>query len=385
VPAGGRDIPPASLSCFAVTAPGLAELAAGELRDIGFADATAEAEGVSFETTPGGVFRANLHSRIASRVLVRFARFRATSFAQLERIAEKLPWGDWLVAERGIQFRVTCRKSRLYHSDAVAERLARAAGRDPSRSVEADDETEEEGPQLIIARFVRDECTISIDSSGALLHRRGYRRAIAKAPLRETIAAAVLRRIAWDGSLPLADPFCGSGTIAIEGAMIARRIPPGFARRFACEEWPRFDRSAAASARAHAAANQLPRCEVRLLASDRDQGAIDATIANAGRAGVLEDLQIELVSVSDARSGDAGARGWVVTNPPYGTRASEGSDLRNLYARFGDVLRLNFPGWSCALLAADRAMVQQTRMRFGEVMHTSNGGIPVGLHVSLGS
>src|SRR5690606_37236797 len=173
-----------------------------------------------------------------SRVLVRVATFRARTFAELERRAGRVAWDRWVGAGRAVRLRVTSRKSRLYHTGAIAERIIgqieRVAGplAHVSTGSASDDEAdgaEGRDEQLFIVRFLRDECTISVDTSGELLHRRGYRQALAKAPLRETIAAAMLLASGWDGRSPLVDPFCGSGTIPIEAALLACRIPPGLA------------------------------------------------------------------------------------------------------------------------------------------------------------
>src|SRR5207247_3043905 len=139
---------------------------------------------------------------------------------------------------------------------------------------------------LFVVRLLRDECTVSADSSGALLHMRGYRQAVAKAPLRETLAAALLLAAEWRGDTPLVDPLCGSGTIPIEAALIARRMAPGARRRFACLDWPQFPRETFADALADAEARSLPRSAVVIQGSDRDAGAIEAAGANAERAGV---------------------------------------------------------------------------------------------------
>ncbi len=256
--------------CYAVTAPGLEHLTAAELRDVGAAVNATEPGGVSFEAAPGILYAANLHVRTASRIVVRIAQFHATSFADLEKQARRVAWARWVPAGGAVHFRVTSRKSRLYHQDAVAERLERAvlaafpgarAVRAPSDADALDDDvTSLPGVQRFLVRIVDDELTLSVDSSGALLHRRGYRQASAKAPLRETLAAAMLLALRWDGSRPLVDPLCGSGTIPIEAALLARRIPPGWRRRFAFERWPEFKPSVWEYVRGEAEKEILAQC-----------------------------------------------------------------------------------------------------------------------------
>src|SRR4051812_6625037 len=224
-PRTGRSNEPFEL--FAATAPGLESIAAGELKSLGV-KGRQEPGGVAFEGDLNGVYLANLWLRTASRVLLRLGRFHASTFYELERRAKKLPWADFLPATGSVEVRVTCRKSRLYHSDAVAERILGAIARVAPAGIdvkigaapgEGDDEAETSSRQLIVVRIVDDQCEVSADTSGELLHRRGYRQEVARAPLRETLAAAMVLASGWDKRQPLLDPMCGSGTIPIEAAL----------------------------------------------------------------------------------------------------------------------------------------------------------------------
>jgi putative N6-adenine-specific DNA methylase len=382
------------LSIFAVTAPGLESLCAAELSALGVRGRVEEG-GVAWSGDMESVARANLWLRTASRVVVRIAEFRAKAFFELELNAKKIDWKKYVAPKAAVEFRVTCRKSKLYHSDAVAQRFADAVRRAISgveiakSNAKDDDEADESPHQLFIVRFLHDVCTVSVDTSGALLHRRGYRQQLAKAPLRETLAAAMLLAAEWDGSTPLTDPMCGSGTIAIEAAMIARRIAPGVvgasesagARDFAFRHWPAFDQKIWTKLVADARAQQLPATPVRIEAFDRDAGAIDAARANAARAGVERDIAFGVQPISAMEQ--APAPGLVVSNPPYGVRVGETDRLRNLYAQFGNVLRRRRPGWRVALLSADRKLEQQTGLDLSAVLSTKNGGIPVRIMVAL--
>ena len=383
-----------TLALFAITAPGLEEITAAELRARGVAAPVVEPGGVAFSGTLNDVYDANLWLRTASRVVIRIATFHASEFHELERRAKRIPWSRYIGVPARVRFRVTCRKSRLYHSDAVAERLGRViatshglaggfAVASGDESAGAEEGPDEDGAQLFIVRLVHDEVTISADTSGALLHRRGYRQAVAKAPLRETLAAAMLIGSGWDGTSPLADPMCGSGTLPIEAALIARRMAPGIdhvtgvSRRFAFMGWAGFDDAAWAHRIAAAMASTRPRAPIPILGADRDAGAIVAAEANAARAGVSADVELRTQSVS-ALALPPGP-GWVVSNPPYGVRLGDSAPLRNLYAQLGKMLRDRAPGWTLALLTADRALERQVGIRFTETFRTSNGGIPVRL------
>ena len=380
--------PAALLDCFAVTHPGAETITARELSALGIVPGEMEAGGVAFQADERGLRAANLHLRTASRVLVRIGVFRASAFSELERRGRHLPWERFITPGSGVRFRVTSRKSRLYHQDAVAERLLAIAGRTvpgltAANAAGSGDESDaaDDGPrtdaQLVVVRLVRDRCTMSVDSSGELLHRRGYRLAVAKAPLRETLAAAMLLGVGWDGSVPLVDPFCGSGTIPIEGAMIARRIPPGIGRRFAFERWPGFDAAGWREDLDRARSAIRPEAGVAIVASDRDSGAIEAATANALRAGVSADLSIRQAAMSAVAVPDT--PGWIVTNPPYGGRVGDRLGLRDLYAQLGHVARRLPGGWRIALLSAQAELEAQAALAFAPVFTTSNGGIPVRL------
>jgi putative N6-adenine-specific DNA methylase len=343
-----------------------------ELISLGVVSAVARPDGVAFSATASVLYAANLWLRTASRVVIRVAQFHASEFHELQRRAGRIPWERFVAPSSTVHVRAACHKSRLYHSDAVAERISQAAGRAGAGAAVAGAPA---STQLIVARLVRDVCTISLDASGELLHRRGYRQATAKAPLRETLAAALLLASGWDGAAPLVDPMCGAGTIAIEAALIAAHRAPGLGRGFAFERWPEFDSAAWKGVLDAAHEQQVALGAGRIYASDRDPGATAATAANAARAGVAGAIEITTRALS-AIEPPAGP-GWLITNPPYGIRTGERDRLRNLYAQLGNVARARCPGWSVALLAADRALAGHTGLALSTRVRTTNGGIPV--------
>jgi putative N6-adenine-specific DNA methylase len=366
---------------LAITAPGVEGVLAKELASLDIRARQILNGGVEFRGNAEQLMRANLYSRIANRIIVRMAAFHASSFHELERRAKKIEWERFLSKDSLFRFRVTSRKSKLYHSDAIAERLGLAASGATGAKVmvSADDDDEAENAQLFIVRVANDEVTISADSSGDLLHRRGYRQAVAKAPLRETLAAAMLAGSGWDVSSPLVDPMCGSGTIAIEAALMARGAAPGIGRTFAFERWREHDAPAWKKMKADAAASAKQKAGVRIIASDRDEGAIAATLSNAERAGVAGDIEASVRAISDVEF--PAERGWVVSNPPYGQRVGESDRLMNLYSQIGRILRGPASGYVLALLSADRRLEGQIGLELREVFRTTNGGIPVRLVV----
>ncbi len=383
---------------FAVSAPGLEPYTLQELQELGLVKAEGEAQavkpssmqagdeggGIEFEGDLSAIYRANLHLRTASRVLVRLSEFHAAAFSELRRKARLLEWERYLKPGQPVAVRVTCHKSRLYHSDAVARETAIAIGErlgQPAPLQKFLENDEVPLPQLVVVRLVMDECTISIDTSSSLLHRRGYRLATAKAPLRETLAAGLLLASGWDPATPLLDPFCGSGTIPIEAALIRCRLAPGRNRRFAFMDWPGFDPTCWQNLLAESDSQALelsPQSSdiARIVASDRDAGAIAMAQANAERVGVADQIQFFCQAVSAI---EPGGTGWIVTNPPYGLRVRSQKDLRNLYAQMGKVLRMKCPGWHVAILCSELPLLHATGLHLDTSLSLVNGGVSVRL------
>ena len=375
---------------FAVTAPGLEPFTAQELHQLGLLHTTQsklegqetlpttveQAGGIEFSGDIEAIYRANLFLRTASRVLLRFGDFHAAAFSELTRHTRRLPWEHFLNPRSAVAVRVTCHKSRLYHAAAVAREITAAIGDCLGNKVEMqkfDENSPDPLPQLIVVRLVDDQCTISIDTSGELLHRRGYRLETAKAPLRETLAAGLLLASGWDTNSPLIDPFCGSGTIPIEAALLARNILPGINRRFAFMNWPGFRVDEWNTLLKESQDAQKEKASP-ILGSDRDAGAVRIAQANADRAGVAQAIDFTHRAVSAI---EPAGTGWIVTNPPYGLRVSANKDLRNLYAQFGKVLRLKCPGWHITVLCSDLSLLHQMGVYLDTSLNFVNGGVSV--------
>lgn len=373
---------------FAVAAPGLEPVVARELHELGMRG-SAQSGGVTWHGHASSLYTAVLHLRTASRVLLRVAGFQVRGFAELEQHARAIDWGAFLRQGDSVRLRVTAGRSKLYHEGAIAERILGAIARTVSvqaASPDTDDDTSDardDRAQTFVVRIVNDRCTISIDAGGRLLHMRGYREQVGKAPLRETIAAAML--IAGDvpADRPVLDPMCGSGTIAIEAALRARRIAPGLAaasrqpRAFALQRWPAFDAGRWHEVVSRARAQILPHAPAPIVASDRDAGAVAAARANAQRAGVAGDVAIEQHALSAAALPEEA--GSLVTNPPYGLRVGEQAALRDLYAALGNLARNRLHGWRLLMLAADRRLAGQLGLPLATVLETRNGGVAVEL------
>ena len=329
--------------------------------------------GMEFEGSLEHVFLANLHLRTASRVTVRLGEFKALTFAELRKKASKLDWEKYIIPGQKVAIQVVCHKSRLYHSDAVAERVLGAIDDHFSASGKKTEQASE--GQIVLVRLVNDNCTISLDSSGELLYKRGYRQAVAKAPLRENLAAGIIMASGWDKVSPLIDPFCGSGTIPIEAAMMAQNIAPGITRSFRFTSWPAFNKSSWEDILSQAK-KQILKDSPPLFGYDRDAGAIEMAKANAARAGQKDHVQFVCQAVSLLES--PAETGWIVTNPPYGIRVSENKDLRDLYARFGSLTRQNFASWHVSVLCNDDQLIANMGLeKPAKTIRLTNGGISV--------
>jgi putative N6-adenine-specific DNA methylase len=338
------------LAIFLVAPPGLEAVLAEEAREAGFAGVAAVAGGV---TARGGwpeVWRANLVLRGASRVLVRLGAFRALHLAQLDRRARRFPWNATLRPDVPVRVEATSTRSRIYHAGAAAQRIE-AAIRDSLGAPIARD-----APVGVKVRIDDDLCTISIDTSGDPLHKRGHKQAVGKAPMRETLAALFLRQCGYRGTEPVVDPMCGSGTFVIEAAEIAAGLAPGRSRRFAFEELATFDAVAWQRLRMRPAASTP---SLRFLGADRDAGAIRMSEASAARAGVAELIDFRRQAISDLARPE-GPPGLVIVNPPYGARIGERPLLHGLYAALGRTLAERFAGWRVGIVTSEPALARAT-------------------------
>jgi putative N6-adenine-specific DNA methylase len=394
------------LDVFVVCTPGLEPLVAAEIERLGVRSPRVRHGGVDCSVTLPQLWSLNLRLRTATRVLVRIARFEADTFATLQAGLRRLDWAKWIAPTTTVDLRAaSSAASTLYHSGAIEERAAEvmaAAGypiavRAPSEPTETTETTEPTGPtgttppgegitgpvQVVHLRLAKNVVLVSIDASGAPLYRRGWRIDTGKAPLRETLAAALVLHSGWNRKAAFVDPFCGSGTIVIEAALLARRMAPGRNRAFAFEHWPSFDEAGWTRLRDGALADVVPGKAI-LIGADRDAGATAAAVANATRAGVADDIEFREASISGLSL--PGRAGWLVTNPPYGHRIggpAAGGDLRDLYDRFGSVMAERAAGWSVAIVAAAPESDPATRwvdrlpLEVTDRLATINGGLPV--------
>ncbi|HEY2748835.1 MAG TPA: hypothetical protein VGL86_29645, partial [Polyangia bacterium] len=342
----------------------------------GARDVRAVAGGVEFGGGADVLYRANLWLRTATRVLVRVGTFEAREFAKLRRRAATLPWERFVDPSRPLTVAASQSGSRLYHTGGIAENLTAAIG-DRLREKLPTRETGAGETQKVLARGVADLFTVSVDSSGELLHRRGWRQEIAHAPIRETLAAALLYLCGWDPATPLVDPMCGAGTLPLEACAIAMRLAPGLSRSFAFATWPTFDAARFAALHDEAEAARLPAPPAPIVGSDRSPAAVTAATHNAERAGLAAHVTLVQSELDELQPPPG--RGTVIMNPPYGRRLGDPRALRSLYAAIGRALRARFGGWRAALLVSDARLVDAVGARTIAEHPLVNGGLRVRL------
>jgi putative N6-adenine-specific DNA methylase len=358
---------------FLATAPGLEEVLCAEVRSKGFNSPRSVPGGVTVRGGWPEVWRANLWIRGAGRVLAVLASFRVLHLDELRAEARKVPWREVLRPDVPFRVEATCAKSLIWHSGAVAERVE-AAIREALGATASPEE-----PVLVRARIEHDICTLSVDTSGEPLHKRGYKEAVAKAPMRETLASLFLRQCGFDGTEPVVDPMCGSGTFVIEAAEIAARLNPGRARRFAFEHLATFD-AATWSRMRDVQSRRAPPAFVRFCGSDRDTGAIAMAHANAERAGVTDLTAFRQCPISEVVAPE-GPPGLVIVNPPYGTRLGDRKKLLPLYRALGHTLMSRFPGWRVGLICTDPTLARATALPFlPPAAPVAHGGLRVALY-----
>lgn len=353
---------------FLVATPGLEEPLAAEARELGWQPAV-QPGGVTIAGGWSDVWRANLWLRGATRVLARIGSFRALHLAQLDKRARKFPWAAVLRPDVPVRVETTCKASRIYHAGAATQRIERAIAEELGAPLAPD------AALVVKARIEDDLVTLSLDTTGESLHKRGHKEAVAKAPMRETMAAMFLRAMGFDGRQPVLDPMCGSGTFVIEAAEIAAGLAPGRSRGFAFEQLASFDPAAWQALRQPGPRRAV---EAQFLGSDRDAGAIRMSGQNAERAGVADLTRFELAAIADLRRPE-GPPGIVIVNPPYGARIGNKGPLFGLHAAMGQVFRERFAGWRIGIVTSEGALAKATGLPLESGPVVAHGGLKVRL------
>jgi len=359
---------------FAPSPRGLEKLLADELAALGAQQVRATDGGVSFSGDWALCYRANLHSRLASRILWRVAMGNYRDEQTIYDTALALPWGDWFDVTRTIRVKVTAIKSPLKSldfttlkiKDAVCDKFRQLCGERPS--------VDTHQPDIRIHAFLEhNHMMLYVDTSGDALFKRGVRTHTNIAPLRENLAAGILLLAGWKPGIPLLDPMCGSGTFLIEAALMSLNIAPGIERHFAFEKLKNFDIAMWQKLREQAIAAQKPVTELPIYGSDLYGDELKAAHQNLEEAGIRQTVELNQANVLEISA--PAESGILVANLPYGERMGELAELEVLYPKLGDTLKQKFGGWNAYLFTADLRMPKFIRLSVSRRTPLFNGAI----------
>lgn len=363
---------------FAATAPGFEDLCYRELSDLGLSaeNSSVVEGGVEFKGQLLDCYQANLHLRTVSRVLLRIDTFKASGFMQLEKKVAGIPWELYLPPAVLPNIHVTTRHCRLYHSDAVGQRFIDGISRHHLNRELAPGGKKEASPELtIFVRGVDDRFTVSIDSSGSHLFKRGLKRHFGKAPIRETYAAAALMLAGYTGKEPLIDPMCGTGTFSLEAALIAKNIPPGWFRDFAFMHWPSYSQKRWQYLKGQREALFESPQGLTVFASDQDSSACGQLQKCVEKNHLSDIITVAQKNFFDFRPDElTDQRGLVVINPPYGIRLGSLEKSEALFMSICDQLCRAYRQWKVVLVAPDRKLIKKMPFTL-EIRPLFHGGL----------
>lgn len=365
---------------FAPCPRGLEAVLAAELQALGAAGISPADGGVGFTGDMALCYRANLHSRIASRILWRLVEGPYKNEDDIYRAAYALPWPEWFDVKNTFRVKVSAIRcplrslnfATLKIKDAVCDKFRAHCGARPSIDTAAPD-------MRVYAFLTANMATIYLDTSGEALFKRGYRRETGEAPLRENLAAGILKLSGWEPGMPLMDPMCGSGTILIEAAQMALNITPGADRWFAFEQMKNFDESLWNAAYKDAEAAEQPRMPLPIYGSDVSGAILSAARANLEAAGLADVITLKQGNILDISP--SAPKGMIVTNPPYAVRIGEREEMARLYPRIGDMLKQRFDGWRACFLSADMDLAKLIRLTASRRTPLFNGALECRLFI----
>lgn len=359
----------ATFLMLAKTFKGLEEVLAQELIELGANDVQLERRAVSFRGDKALLYRANFCLRTAIRILVPIASFKAKDTDALYTQLKCLHWSQWMRVDStfaidAIVYSESFRNSRFVTyrvKDAIADYWLEKENKRPNVQVE--------NPDLLInVHIANEQITLSLDSSGESLHKRGYRVATTEAPINEVLAAGMLLMAGWKGQCDFYDPMCGSGTLPIEAALIARNIAPGvFRKSFAFEKWPDFD--ADLWSKIYNDDSQEREFVYKIYGSDASFYAIQQATKNVKSAGVQKDIELKQIRMEELKGGE----GLVMINPPYGERLASNKDMEDLYGKIGTALKHNFVGATAWIISSNAAAMKCIGLKPSQKVHLLNG------------
>ncbi|XGV99265.1 MAG: class I SAM-dependent RNA methyltransferase [Leptolyngbya sp. BL-A-14] len=361
---------------FATVARGLETLAAQELEQLGASAVEPGFCGVAFAGDRTLLYRVNLWARLPFRILMKLHEFPCKDAEELYQGIQSIEWSQYLTPDLTLAVNATGKSEQLNHTHFTALQVKRAIVEQQQEQTGDRSNVELQSPDVQISvHLERDTCTVSLDSSGQSLHRRGYRPAVGAAPLKESLAAALIQLSGWQPEQMFYDPLCGSGTLPLEASLKALNIAPGLFRdRFGFETWLDADLPLLEKLIQAAEDSQRESLPAPIWGSDRDENVIEQAIANATNCGVSNHVYFTAIDLEDvAAPTDSGV---LFCNPPYGERLGRDSDLGVFYKRLGDVLKQRFKGWTAFVLSGNKELAQSIGLKSSQRFAVYNGTLP---------
>ncbi len=361
---------------FATVARSLETIAAQELERLGAKKVRPDFTGVHFQGDRALLYRVNLWARTIFRILMPIREVKCYNAEQLYRSVQKIDWEEYIQPDNTLAVKCTGSNRNLNHTHFSALQIKKAIVDQQRRKIGRRSSVNLENPDLLInAHIFQNRCMLSLDSSGASLHRRGYRPAMGLAPLKETLAAALLEMAEWNRNLPFLDPLCGSGTLPIEAALKGLNIAPGLYRKqFGFESWRDFDQSLWQKILKEAKDSQLSELKAPIVGSDRDPNILEQARTNANFCGIEHQIKFFQKELSQIESpADCGI---IICNPPYGKRIGDARKLGALYQLLGDIFKQRFKGWTAYVLTGNKELAKQIGLRASRRIPVYNGSLP---------
>ncbi len=361
---------------FATVARSLETIAAKELERLGAKEVCPDFTGVNFQGDRALLYRVNLWARTIFRVLMPIREIKCYNAEQLYRSVQKIDWEEYIQPDNTLAVKCTGSNRNLNHTHFSALQIKKAIVDQQRRKTGRRSSVDLENPDLLInAHIFQNRCILSLDSSGASLHRRGYRPAMGLAPLKETLAAALLEMAEWNPNLPFLDPLCGSGTLPIEAALKGLNIAPGLYRKqFGFESWRDFDQSLWQEILKEAKDSQLSELKAPIVGSDHDHNILEQARTNANFCKIEHQIKFFQKELSQIESpADCGI---IICNPPYGKRIGDAQDLGALYQLLGDIFKQRFKGWTAYVLTGNKELAKQIGLRASRRIPVYNGFLP---------
>ncbi len=361
---------------FATVARGLEEIAAKELELLGAKEIKTDFTGVHFQGNKELFYRVNLWSRIIFRVLVPIEEVNSYNATQLYKNVYKIDWSEYLQPHQTFLVNCTGGNQKLNHTHFTALQIKNAIVDQQRERFNTRSNIDLENPDIIINAHINNNyCTISLDSSGTSLHRRGYRSAMGLAPLKETLAAALLDLANWTPNIPFLDPMCGSGILPIEAALKGLNIAPGLYRnKFSFQNWLDFDQAMYEQIVNEAKNQQLSQLKAPIFGSDKDRNIIEQARNNVTACGLDHEIKLTQVQLKNIEAPTP--EGIIICNPPYGKRIGNSEELGALYKLLGDVLKQRFKGWTAYILTGNKQLSKQIGLRTSRRIPIYNSSLP---------